>query len=123
MVYPRTTLHWFLLAACAAILVWSGIDPKDRATWILEVAPPARIAGSHDSTTRICSGSRSVHASTHSVDAMTTAGANSATRTLRQTKSPQLSVVEAREREQRHARAGHREEHVPLRVPVIALRP
>ena len=43
MVRPRTSLpalHWFLLAACAAVLVWSGIDPKDRATWFLEVAPP-----------------------------------------------------------------------------------
>lgn len=32
--------HWLLLAACAAVLVWSGIEPKDRATWLLEVAPP-----------------------------------------------------------------------------------
>lgn len=28
-----------LLAATAAVLVWSGIDPYDRTTWWLEVAP------------------------------------------------------------------------------------
>lgn len=31
--------HWGLLAACTAVLVWSGIGPADRATWALEVAP------------------------------------------------------------------------------------
>lgn len=32
-------MHLGLLAVCAAVLVWSGIEPKDRATWFLEVAP------------------------------------------------------------------------------------
>lgn len=43
MVRLRTTptaLHIGLLALCVAVLVWSGIGPKDRATWYLEVAPP-----------------------------------------------------------------------------------
>lgn len=33
-------LHWGLLVVLAAVLVWSGIEPRDRATWFLEVAPP-----------------------------------------------------------------------------------
>lgn len=32
-------VHWGLLAVCAAVLVWSGIGPADRMTWVLEVAP------------------------------------------------------------------------------------
>ncbi len=32
-------LHLALLAACALVLAWSGIAPKDRLTWFLEVAP------------------------------------------------------------------------------------
>lgn len=28
-----------LLAACAIVLVWSGVRPHDRFTWVLEVAP------------------------------------------------------------------------------------
>lgn len=43
MVHLRTPvplLHWFLLATCALVLLWSGIGPADRATWALEVAPP-----------------------------------------------------------------------------------
>ena len=35
--YNRLT--WWLLAAIVAVLVWSGIGPKDRMTWWLEVAP------------------------------------------------------------------------------------
>ena len=35
--YGRYTL--FLLAAVLAVLVWSGIAPKDRLTWWMEVAP------------------------------------------------------------------------------------
>jgi putative membrane protein len=30
---------WLLLASLAAILLWSGIGPKERGTWWLEVAP------------------------------------------------------------------------------------
>ena len=30
---------WLLLASLAAILLWSGIAPKERGTWWLEVAP------------------------------------------------------------------------------------
>ena len=30
--------RWLLVSA-AAVLVWSGIDPHDRFTWVLEVAP------------------------------------------------------------------------------------
>ena len=33
------SLHLALLAACAAVLAWSGVLPKDRLTWLLEVAP------------------------------------------------------------------------------------
>lgn len=43
MVHSRTPIaavHWFLLSACALVLLWSGIGPADRATWALEVAPP-----------------------------------------------------------------------------------
>jgi putative membrane protein len=32
-------LHLALLAACGGVLAWSGIHPKDRFTWLLEVAP------------------------------------------------------------------------------------
>lgn len=31
--------HWILLGLVLAVLAWSGIHPKDRITWILEVAP------------------------------------------------------------------------------------
>ena len=31
--------HWWLLAAWTAVLVWSGIAPHDRFTWVLEVMP------------------------------------------------------------------------------------
>jgi putative membrane protein len=31
--------HYFLLFAVLAVLVWSGIGPYDRVTWILEVSP------------------------------------------------------------------------------------
>jgi uncharacterized membrane protein YjdF len=30
---------WFLLPTLGLILLWSGIGPKDRATWWMEVAP------------------------------------------------------------------------------------
>lgn len=30
---------WLLLASLAAVLLWSGIGPKERGTWWLEVAP------------------------------------------------------------------------------------
>jgi putative membrane protein len=30
---------WLLLASLALVLLWSGIDPKERGTWWLEVAP------------------------------------------------------------------------------------
>lgn len=36
-VYGRFT--WFLLAAVLAVVSWSGVAPKDRMTWWLEVAP------------------------------------------------------------------------------------
>lgn len=36
-VYGRFT--WCLLVAVLAVLVWSGLSPKDRLTWWLEVAP------------------------------------------------------------------------------------
>ena len=32
-------IHWLLLAAWAAVFVWSGINPHDRFTWVLEVMP------------------------------------------------------------------------------------
>src|SRR6188768_3365112 len=35
--YGRYT--WFLLAVVVTVVVWSGIAPKDRLTWWLEVAP------------------------------------------------------------------------------------
>lgn len=35
--YGRLT--WCLLAAVLAVLAWSGVAPKDRMTWWLEVAP------------------------------------------------------------------------------------
>jgi putative membrane protein len=31
--------HYFLLFAVLAVLVWSGIGPYDRVTWVLEVSP------------------------------------------------------------------------------------
>lgn len=38
---PRTTIGdaegWFLLAAVGAALLWSGVAPTDRLTWLLEV--------------------------------------------------------------------------------------
>lgn len=36
-VYGRLT--WCLLAAVFAVILWSGVAPKDRMTWWLEVAP------------------------------------------------------------------------------------
>jgi putative membrane protein len=33
------TYLWFLLASLALVLLWSGIGPKERDTWWLEVAP------------------------------------------------------------------------------------
>jgi putative membrane protein len=33
------TIHWVLLAVWAAVLAWSGINPHDRFTWVLEVMP------------------------------------------------------------------------------------
>lgn len=35
--YGRLT--WFLLAVVVAVILWSGIAPKDRMTWWLEVSP------------------------------------------------------------------------------------
>jgi len=32
-------LHLWLLAAVLAMLVWSGVAPRDRFTWFLEIAP------------------------------------------------------------------------------------
>lgn len=32
-------LHLLLLAGCLLVLVWSGIEPHDRYTWVLEVLP------------------------------------------------------------------------------------
>lgn len=32
-------IHWGLLAAWSAVLIWSGIEPHDRFTWVLEVMP------------------------------------------------------------------------------------
>jgi putative membrane protein len=37
--YMKTNLHLSLLFLVLAILVWSGIHPHDRFTWILEVLP------------------------------------------------------------------------------------
>ena len=31
--------EWILLGTVLAVLVWSGLDPHDRFTWLLEVAP------------------------------------------------------------------------------------
>jgi putative membrane protein len=36
---PVPAYLWLLLASLAAILFWSGIGPKERGTWWLEVAP------------------------------------------------------------------------------------
>jgi len=35
----RARLPALLLAAALAVLVWSGIGPRDRATWAMEIAP------------------------------------------------------------------------------------
>lgn len=35
----RTYFHPLLAAAAIAVLIWSGIAPYDRATWLMEVAP------------------------------------------------------------------------------------
>ncbi len=35
----HTRTHWALLISGAGVLVWSGISPADRFTWLLEVAP------------------------------------------------------------------------------------
>ncbi|MEE8169907.1 MAG: DUF2238 domain-containing protein [Phycisphaerae bacterium] len=32
-------MHWALLAGGGGVLIWSGIQPHDRFTWLLEVAP------------------------------------------------------------------------------------
>lgn len=31
--------HLFLLGICVLVLIWSGIEPKDYLTWLMEVAP------------------------------------------------------------------------------------
>ncbi len=36
---PSSSPPWLLLALVLAVLVWSGIEPRDRFTWFLEVAP------------------------------------------------------------------------------------
>lgn len=36
---PRTREPLILLAAGAAVLAWSGVAPKDRAVWLMEVFP------------------------------------------------------------------------------------
>lgn len=36
---PHHRLLWALLIVFLAVLIWSGIGPKDRFTWVLEVAP------------------------------------------------------------------------------------
>ena len=37
---PRTTGYlWWLLASLGVVLVWSGVAPRERATWWLESAP------------------------------------------------------------------------------------
>ncbi|SUY66305.1 sodium-glucose/galactose cotransporter [Clostridium tetani] len=33
------TLHLFLINSILIILIWSGINPFDKFTWILEVLP------------------------------------------------------------------------------------
>ncbi len=35
----RSRLPSFLLAAVTAVVIWSGILPRDRTTWIMEIAP------------------------------------------------------------------------------------
>ena len=32
-------IHWILLGAWVAVLAWSGYEPHDRFTWVLEVIP------------------------------------------------------------------------------------
>jgi putative membrane protein len=32
-------LRWFLLLSGAALLIWSGVGPRDRLTWVMEIAP------------------------------------------------------------------------------------
>ncbi len=36
---PLTLINWLWIAVFTAVLVWSGIGPKDYPTWALEVAP------------------------------------------------------------------------------------
>lgn len=36
---PQARIHLLLLITACAVLVWSGIAPRDRGTWALEVAP------------------------------------------------------------------------------------
>lgn len=36
---PSPVMKWLWLAIFFAVLIWSGIAPKDRLTWLLEVAP------------------------------------------------------------------------------------
>lgn len=35
----ETRVHGFLLITACALVIWSGIAPRDRGTWALEVAP------------------------------------------------------------------------------------
>ena len=37
--HSQTRFHFVLLLTACAVLVWSGIAPRDRGTWALEVAP------------------------------------------------------------------------------------
>ena len=32
-------IHWILLPAWTAVLIWSGVNLHDRLTWVLEVMP------------------------------------------------------------------------------------
>lgn len=36
---PLTLINWLWIAVFTAVLVWSGIGPKDYPTWALEVSP------------------------------------------------------------------------------------
>lgn len=36
---PQARIHLLFLITACAVLVWSGIAPRDRGTWALEVAP------------------------------------------------------------------------------------
>lgn len=42
---PVSAFHWLLLASFLAILAWSGVGPRDRFTWYLELAPAVIGAG------------------------------------------------------------------------------